>query len=159
MYCPSCGTVLSQGLSYCNRCGAKVISHTTNPLEQQNKPKNLLEIIQYISIATVIVGLGGLFFTTILAIKLLNKDFAFRHLIVVLILFLLTTFGISAMLLRQLSRVLSVYLGTKASDESKQAALTEGPPLQFDVPKQPIASVTEHTTRKFEPIHRQQNIQ
>jgi cytoskeletal protein RodZ len=52
MYCATCGSLLNQELNYCNRCGARV--------DKLAVSENKSEALQYLSMATGFVGLGGL---------------------------------------------------------------------------------------------------
>ena len=63
MYCSTCGTLINTELNYCNRCGARVDKLTT--VENSSA-------LEYLSMATGFVGLGGLGLTVGLIAILLN---------------------------------------------------------------------------------------
>jgi hypothetical protein len=71
---------------------------------------------------------------------------------------LLITFGISGLLIRQLSRVMNVYLQSHVKEESGQPELGERQRPQIEAAREVVVpSVTEHTTRSFEPVYEERN--
>jgi hypothetical protein len=56
MYCSFCGTALTAGLSYCNRCGAEL-----GPDRSAARPKEApQESLVWAIVAVTVVGLGGI---------------------------------------------------------------------------------------------------
>jgi hypothetical protein len=144
MYCPSCGLELTSELSYCNRCGANL-----KPLSNQSGGghSKLVGTTWAISLAVVLVTLG------------VNLSGGGMVLIVFSLLIILT---VAALLIRQLSRVLDVAQlsgGATQSKQPQQPMLSEKPVQQISPPREPVASVTEHTTRMFEPILKDRDTQ
>jgi hypothetical protein len=116
-----------------------------------------------LSIAIVLVSLGGFGLIFALAITLINKGINLSvgemSLIVV---FLLVILAIAWLLTRQLARVLDIseLLGVAPSPRTTvPPALTEKPAPQLSSPREPVTSVTDHTTRVFEPIHKDRDTQ
>ena len=153
MYCPSCGTELTQELSYCNRCGANL-----KPISNQSAmpPTKLVGMAWAISAAIAIVTLGGfgLIFASVLAV--ITRGFGISAGGMVLIFFsLLVILAVAWLLVRQLSRVLDLAQLVGDTSEAKKPKLMEKPVQQIGAPPQPVSSVTEHTTRTFDPVHRE----
>lgn len=142
MYCSACGTPVTPGLSYCNRCGM-------NLRERDDSSTN--SVSPYL-IAISIVGISGLILMLGGAIALKNGA-EFREDIIgffMLMSFLIVGI-IEVSLLRQLSRL------NRASEKKQSLAppLQAGAPLDVRVPQpralaEPVPSVTENTTRTLE---------
>lgn len=140
MYCSTCGTEIKPELNYCNRCGARV-----DKLATADKSAAL----EYMSMATGFVGLGGLGLTVGLIAILLNFSVLPSVLVMVTLAFLSTIFGISFLMIQQISRM------TDAGKISKEKAfefqqLNAPNTAQLAEPRQPAMSVTENTTRTLE---------
>jgi len=153
MYCSSCGVAVAQGLSYCNYCGEKLNgvkgdAHLKSP---EVKPELL------VSSMVVVFVLGLVAITMLMGVlkAVLNLDvgqilaFAFLSFLIML--------SIEGVLVRLLFRrkpgpekaADGVLLKGQATKE-----LNAAPDL---VLPEPVPSVTEHTTRAFEPIPGLQN--
>ncbi len=68
---------------------------------------------------------------------------------------LLIILAVVSLLVRQLSRVIDfaqLSTGATQSKQPHQPMLSEKPAPQIGASREPVASVTEHTTRMFEPI-------
>jgi hypothetical protein len=149
MYCPTCGVVVAQGLSYCNYCGAKFseAKGETRIKSPEVKPDLLVS------------AMAGVFILGLVAITMLMGMMkAILHLNVGVILgfallcflIMLSLEGVFVRLLFRRKREAkeageNVQLkgqATKELDEAKARVLPEHMP-----------SVTEHTTRAFDPIY------
>lgn len=152
MFCPSCGAEQSQTLSYCNRCGANL-----KPAQSGVPTAKLVGASWAISIAVTLITLGGfgMIFGLILALissgKSLDKDG-----VALVILGALIILTIDWLLARQLSKVLDL---PRAVDTPTQRPVLEERAQPSLPPHQPVASVTEHTTRAFEPLVRDRDTQ
>jgi len=148
MYCSSCGTPVTPGLSYCNRCG-------TSLKDPEPLPKNTA-VMSIMVIAMTLVGLGGLGI-------LLGGTAALRegaNLPTALIgLFMLFCFLIvittEMALVRNLSKLVS-----SSSEKQKQLPAAKSIPPDLRLPQatpfgEPVSSVTENTTRTLEYSRRQ----
>lgn len=159
MYCPSCGSELTSELSYCNRCGAnlKPLSTQTGGLHSK-----LVGASWAISMAVVLVTLGGFGMMFSLVMTLINNGVNLSGGGMVLIVFcLLVILAVVSLLVRQLSRVLDVAQllgGATQSKQPNQPILSEKPVQQIGAPREPV-SVTEQTTRMFEPILKERDTQ
>jgi len=159
MYCASCGSELTSELSYCNRCGVNL-----KPLlNQSGPPVRITGATWAISMAVVFVTLGGFSMIGRLVLALINNGINVSGGGMILIMFcLLIILAIATLLVRQLSRVLDVAQLSGGATQSKlphQPALSERPVQQIGAPREPVSSVTEHTTRIFEPVHKDRDTQ
>lgn len=145
MYCANCGTLLTQGLSYCNRCG-------TN-LRERVEPKTaaigaFLTAITVLGVVGLTMMLGG-------AVLLRKEADVSQALIGFFMLFTFLIVGITeVMLIRNLSKL------WESPDRTKYLT---APPMQHDLRLphatplgEPISSVTENTTRTLEYARREQ---
>jgi ABC-type nickel/cobalt efflux system permease component RcnA len=157
MYCPSCGTELTPELSYCNRCGANL-----KPISNQSgvPPAKLVGAAWAISTAVALVTLGGFGMIFGLVMTLITRGINLSPSGMFWISFaLLVILAIDWLLVRQLSRVLDMPRLSANATQTKKPELSEKPMQQIGAPREPVSSVTEHTTRTFEPIHRERETQ
>ena len=141
MYCANCGTPRTQGLSYCNRCGAD--------LRERPEATNNRAIAAFLS-AITIIGVGGLGVMLAGALVLRRGALLSQELIGV---FMLFTFLIVSITEVMLFRNLSKLSGSKErkdyfpapSPTQHDLRLPQGTPLG-----EPVGSVTENTTRTLE---------
>jgi len=149
MYCPSCGVAVTQGLSFCNYCGAKlsVVKGDTRIKSPEVKPELLVS------------AMAGVFILGVVAITMLMGMMkAILHLDVGVILafavlcflIMLSLEGVFVRLLFSRKRRTE-----EASDnvQLKGQATKELDAAQGRALPEPMSSVTEHTTRAFEPIY------
>jgi uncharacterized paraquat-inducible protein A len=157
MYCPSCGNELTAELVYCNRCGAN-LRPLSNPSETSGK---MVGLTWAIATAITLVSLGGFGLIFALAITLINKGVNLSGGgITLIVVFLLVILAIAWLLTRQLSRVLDLSElmgGAPSARKAQPAALTDKPIPQISSPREPVDSVTDHTTRMFEPVHKERD--
>lgn len=154
MYCSSCGAALAQGLRYCNRCGAK-LTLPADASEKESPHIKLAEVAQFVSVATGVIGFGGLFLIVILVRELLKRGVETNAIVLLTALSLLMVFGVSVLLIRQLSSVLGVYLQSGRAAESEKAELSGRQTAALEASSEPVPSVIEHTTRTLEPSYRE----
>jgi len=150
MYCSNCATPLTPGLSYCNRCG--------NNLKGPGEPTQNSNTGMFGALLTAIVVLGVIGMGIMLGGPLVlrseagvSQDFA--------ALFMFFTFTITLVseifLLRQLSRL------TAGNAKTTKAFTQVAPPRELHAATgsslgEPVASVTENTTRTLEYAPREQ---
>ena len=146
MYCASCGTPLSQGLIYCNRCGANLREHKETKVGAISA---FLTAITLIGVAGLGIMLGG-------ALVLRKEAGLGQELIGV---FMLFTFLIVAltefMLVRNLSKL------TSSTEQPKYFPAPNIAPQDLRLPHatplgEPVPSVTDNTTRTLEYARREQ---
>jgi hypothetical protein len=156
MFCPSCGAEYAIELKYCKRCGANLNSALPPPPEMVLV--NLTKPILIISATVLLLTLGGFVGLISGAMGMASKFQAADPLLAILVPGMFTILTVDIFLVRQLSRLISAAVKPDSSKRiRKQAAPSTGVP-QFprpsttQLPEAP--SVTESTTRFFEPVRR-----
>ncbi|HKO96026.1 MAG TPA: hypothetical protein VJU86_03475 [Pyrinomonadaceae bacterium] len=147
MYCSTCGVAVAKGLSYCNYCGAQLIGPQVDPSHLQTVRPEL-----------VVSAMAALFILGLFAIAVLigvGKAGAGFDLPILLA---ITT--VSFVMLMIIEGVL-IHLLLRSKREPKKVSNTNGvkdhttrelQEAQARMLPEPVASVTENTTRAFDPI-------
>jgi len=157
MYCPNCAAEHVYGLRYCKQCGTNLLdgpqpAQPAPPPPPQ--PKTTLPAIA-LALAMVAIVLGGLGIVFTHAFDLMRMypgevrtGEATPVAIVMLVFGSLTICAVVAMMMRLFTHLLAP--GARAAKGDK--AISAAPPL-IQLPGAPssVGSVTEHTTRNFEP--------
>jgi uncharacterized membrane protein YvbJ len=149
MYCSSCGSVVTQGLSYCNHCGAKLNGAKSESVTKSSElfPDSLVWAI----VSVFVVGLGCIIGLMALMKDLLN--FNTGIILTIASLSFLLMFAIEGVFIWML---LSRRRGAKEvrdTEEAKEQVTKELDAAQPRALAEPVPSITEHTTRKFEPVY------
>ncbi|HKS27746.1 MAG TPA: hypothetical protein VJS44_08000 [Pyrinomonadaceae bacterium] len=156
MYCSSCGIEVSKELNYCNRCGANLNPSANLPAQVYAPPVKLAVPVIALSV-TVVLSLIIIFSA---AVSLHERGLNPVALAWIVIISMAMVFGIVG----HFSRLITTFL--KNSSGRTEAAQ---PPAQLRKPQPneqlpaaptgpmnaPIASVTDHTTRTFDPVYRE----
>ena len=158
MYCQSCGAELPQSLIYCNRCGAN-LAPLANKVEAVVPSTKVVGAVWAISMATAMISLGGFGMILAFAITLVERGVNISDVWGLIFFFLLVILIIAVLLIRQLSKLLGIYHWPGNAAEPKGLKPGGQPAAQIDAPREPLASVTEHTTRTFEPLFRERDTQ
>ena len=149
MYCSVCGVAVTQGLSYCNYCGAKVSGAKDGSVIQSPEVKPGL----LVSAMVVVFVFGLLAITILMGVMKTALDLPVERVLAFTLLPFLMMLLLEGVFIRLLLRrkggaeeagdtVLSKGQATKELDAAQARGLPEHVP-----------SVTEHTTRTFDPIH------
>jgi uncharacterized paraquat-inducible protein A len=147
MYCSSCGSAVTRGLSYCNHCGAKL-----GPLEAKSasKPAELFpDSLIWAMVSVFVVGLGcniGLIAVLKDMLNLDTKLIVGFSLLVFLLIIALEGVLVSLLLSRRKA-------AKKAETETVERSTKEFGEEQPRVLPAHMESVTEQTTRPFEPTY------
>ena len=148
MYCSSCGAAVARGLSYCNHCGAKLNEERATGKSSEVRPESLV----WAMVAVLVFGFVAIMFL-MMAMKMVGLNvgqiLGFTVLSFLIMLVLEGVF-ISQLLRRKREMKTGDTLG------SKEKATNELYMTEEHLLPEPTASVTEHTTRAFEPIYREQ---
>ncbi len=151
MYCSSCGVAVTSGLSYCNYCGAKLVTADGDSVGESREVKPELLVM-----VMTALFLFGLFAITILIgmLKSILELPVERVLGVALVPFLLLLIleGVFMRLLLRNRR--------NTNDASDTGQLRGSATKELDAAQPPMlpehmSSVTEHTTRAFDPVYRE----
>ncbi|MBA3334052.1 MAG: hypothetical protein H0T08_00410 [Acidobacteria bacterium] len=143
MYCSTCGALIDSKLSYCQRCGMRIVKAAT----AATSPTNLKDL----TIVTGGVGLGGLGITLGLVAVLLNYNVDPTVLVILAALFLSAVFGITFWMTRQTSRMFNASQFPK-EDFSEQSQLNSSGAAQITESRIPAASIIENTTRTLNEV-------
>jgi ABC-type nickel/cobalt efflux system permease component RcnA len=150
MYCPSCGVVVAQGLSYCNYCGAKLNGEKGDNASKSSEVKP--ESVVWAMVAVLVFGFVAIVFL-MMAMKMvgLNAEQILAFTILSFLIMLLVEGVFIWQLLRRKrgagergDTTLSKGQATKELDAAQARGLPEAMP-----------SVTEHTTRALEPVYKE----
>ena len=163
MHCPNCGTESTQGLNYCKRCGSN-LAPPTYPINRSGETgpriRGAAGAAWAMALATVAVTLGGLGIVFNLAFDLVRPLYAGTTAVpgAALIAGLMvgfgsaTVFGIVGLLVRLASRLLSLpHQSHDSFHFKKQPVMGEPKLVPLPAPPSVIPSVTEGTTRNFDP--------
>lgn len=148
MYCSSCGVAVTPGLSFCNYCGVRLSGAKSDSTikSPEVRPETLIGAMVF----AFVFGLGAIT-VFMMAMK------AILHLETGLILFFallcfLTLLSLESVFIRLLFR------RRRGTEEAGDAVLLKGQvtrnlAAQARSLPEPLPSVTEHTTRAFDPIY------
>ena len=152
MYCQTCGSALPQHTKYCNRCGTQL--EPSNEKDYKTPAEKRLD--EYLDGLFWITAFGvGLTAGGLLVLK--KADFSERFLLAFLILSataFLVNFALSLWVVSGVSKTLKE---AKTHALPSPADTSELEPMKIQPALQPAASVTENTTRSFEPIYNKRN--
>lgn len=143
MYCSACGSPITPGLSFCNRCGMSL-------KERSADSKSSLPVALVLAMVLVAVSAMGLLLGGPIALK---REGQFGEELIVLFMFLtfLITSFTEIFLYRQLSRLTA----QPKLPSAPAVPLPLAPPVEYYAPQprslaEPLPSVTENTTRTLE---------
>lgn len=155
MYCQTCGSVLAHNTKYCNRCGTQLApagnlspDKTPDKTPAEKRLDEYLDGLFWISV----FGLGFIIGGTVVLTKVGVRDLIVLGYAVLSTLVFLINFGFS------LWGAVSIMRSSKDGKLTMQPGHDTrelGPPKIESMPI-PATSVTEHTTRSFEPIEHKQ---
>ena len=165
MYCPSCGTEILQEMSYCNRCGASLKALVGQAEDAPVSRVNPTGAAWAISAAVAFITLGGFALVFALVMAMVTRGVPISDGPTAMIVFtLLAILVIDWLLIRQLPRLLGLFHYKNEKEEPKKTErkkqeLSGKSRPQIAAPFEPASSVTDHTTRTFEPIYRERDTQ
>lgn len=149
MYCSSCGVAVVQGLSYCNHCGGKLAGAKGADGAESSELRP-----GYLVFAMMAVFVFGLIAITML-IGVMKTVLAFNEgamLAFTLLTFLMLVL-IEGVFIRLLFRATRRAEETRATGVMKGQGTKELETAQARALPEPLPSVTEHTTRSFDPLY------
>jgi hypothetical protein len=142
MYCHSCGIALTQQMKFCNRCGGLLIKPETDLKRTEKRLDSYLEGLFWVTV----FGLGFIFGGLIVLKKVDFEKWVLITYVCLSSTAFLINFGIN------------LWGALKLMKGSKEIPATESNTKELDVGSQmlltpaPTSSVTENTTRSFEPV-------
>ena len=156
MYCPVCGAQSTQGLNFCKRCGAAMNASASPDLAE---PRISLGKLTGIFWAIAVFGVGSISVLVSGALGAIALGGSGDVIGVVTSIGFFVIFAICWLLTRQLARIINTTQITerppKAEKRRKRANAYEAP--QLGAPPLAVPSVTEHTTRNFDPARREES--
>ena len=157
MFCPNCAAEHVYGLRYCKQCGTNLLDAPTPQAPALPAAPKVAGAAWVLALATVAITLGGLGIVFTHAFDLMRMfpgevrtGEATPVAIVMLVFGTLTITGVVAMLMRLFGHLVAPRPQGQPAKNDK--AIHAAPPLvQLPAPPSSVGSVTEHTTRNFEP--------
>jgi hypothetical protein len=149
MYCSSCGVAVAQSLSYCNYCGEKLNGVKGEKVIKSPEPKP--ELLVSAMVVVFVFGLGAI--TILLGVLKTVLDLNVGLILAFALLSFLIMLSIEGVLVRLL---LSRKRGSEETGNAvrlKQQTTRELDAAQARALPEPLPSVTEHTTRTFDPVY------
>jgi hypothetical protein len=148
MYCSTCGVSVVQGLSYCNHCGAKLTAENTTKSSEVKT-----ESLVWAMVAVLVFGFVAIVFL-MMAMKMVGLNvgqiLAFTILSFLIMLLVEGVFTWQLLLRKRGAEIGNIALAKDQTTKELDAA-------QARLLPEPMPSVTEHTTRTFEPIFVERN--
>lgn len=161
MYCPNCGAQSTQGLNYCKRCGGN-LSDAAQPAAPASR--NVWAAL-ILALATAGLVLGGFGIVFSLAFGLVGPQpegytapaHDVRGVAAMMIAFGSGTIAlVTILLIRLFSRLMGFGSENVNAGRSVRSFVSQAP-AQIPAPPIQMHSVTEHTTRNFEPRMRERD--
>lgn len=148
MFCPNCGKTVDKKLKYCNGCGERLAREND---ENRDSPAKILDDI----LDTLFwFAMGGLGILIGLVAVLLGKGVDAWYVTLIVVVYLATIFSTCFLLARQVPRLIDARLeaSNKPSETLSHPQLTPKTTAQLDEYRDPVMSVTDHTTRTLDKV-------
>ncbi len=149
MYCSSCGVAVTQGLSYCNYCGAKLNEVSGEKIIKSSEVKPEL----LVSSMVVLFVFGLVAITMLMGVMKAMINLDVGQILAFALLSFLIMVSIEGVLVWLLLRRKRGAENSGDTVMSKGQATNELDGAQARGLPEPVPSVTEHTTRAFEPVY------
>lgn len=157
MYCPNCGAESTFGLNYCKHCGGN-LAETAAPTAPPPSKNVLAALILAFAAAGIVLGGLGIVFTNALALVASQPPgYSPPTNDAGMIAGMMVIFGcsvivlVSLMLIKLFARVMGFASATDRPSRHAKSFVPEQRLPQIPAPPIVVSSVTEHTTRNFEP--------
>jgi len=151
MYCSSCGVAVTQGLPYCNYCGAKLSTGDSGDKPPDTRPAGLVGGLVTMMVATFVMGLFAITIFMGVMKTVIHLDtgamLGFTSLSFLIMLML------EGIFIRLLFRPIKHRDSEPRNTFQNNRASTKELEAQSRLPMEPVSSVTEHTTRAFDTIY------
>lgn len=147
MYCSTCGVAVTKGLSYCNYCGAQLIAQDHSGYSREVKPELLVSAMA----GVFILGLVGI--AVLIGVGKAGAGFDLPILIAITMLSFVIMMIIEGVLIGLLLRRKKGPREVSDSERPKDHTTKELQQAQARMLHEPMASVTENTTRAFDQIY------
>lgn len=147
MYCPNCGNSVPNDLKYCNGCGKRLGLDE----DKDGTPGKMLNNILTALFFIVLFGMGIL---VGLAAVLLGNGAKPDSVVFLAVVYLATLFGICFTLIRQVPKLIDAKLRSndRSPDYAAPSQLKSRTTAQLEEHREPVMSVTDHTTRILDKV-------
>ena len=151
MYCSTCGVAVAPNLSYCNYCGAKLSGARGDGVSETPavKPEMLVAAMVFV----FVFGLGAI--TILMGVMKAILELGTGQILAFILLSFLIMLSLEGVIIRLLFRRKRVTEETGNTVQLKGQTTKELDAAQARGLPDPMPSVTEHTTRAFEPVYRE----
>lgn len=154
MYCSSCGVAVAQGLNYCNYCGAKLGEVKSDELTIS--PSGLRpEFLVFAMVVVFVFGLAAI--ALLLGVLKAVAQFDLPFLLATVMLSFTIMLVVEGVLIRLLFARKTVALPAVDHERLKEQTTQELVEMNTRALPEPVPSVTEHTTRTFDPVYSERN--
>jgi hypothetical protein len=156
MYCPDCGDHSTQGLNFCKQCGASLSSlQNTGDVQPRSRANWFAWAL---ALFTILIGFGGLAVIFGMGFVLAQNPSVDKDFPVALVVFGSLSFvALLAVLVYMVLRLAGPGPGAAKKTRSKPKPRRDAVTPQIEAPPATLSSITEHTTRTFEPLKRESN--
>lgn len=147
MFCSNCGNSVPNDLNYCNGCGKRL---GIDP-DKDGTPGKMLDNVLTTLFLIVMFGFGIL---VGLVAVLLGNDVKTEVVVVIAIAYLAAVFGICVTLVRQVPKLIDAKLNgvNRPTEYAAPQQLTPRTTAQLDEFREPVMSVTDHTTKILDKV-------
>jgi len=154
MFCPSCGAESPIELNYCNRCGANL----TSALQAEVTPVSVTKPVLIIGAVLLFITLGGFVGVLSAALEVATRAGGGDLSLAIVSFGMITILTIDVLLFILLWKLINATLSSHKNPRDKRTTSSKDP-VPFARPTtaqlEPAPSVTENTTRFFEPVYRE----
>jgi hypothetical protein len=147
MYCSSCGIDSVEGLKYCKRCGANLTA-PSEPIAVKRFPPLLIGLFLLVIGGIAALGLSA---PLLMARDLVNSGFMPKQVLMLFACSSSVTVVVIGLLIKVLMRLIGVSQRSESASVMREHAMRSYEPSQIPSPPRSIGSVTENTTRSFDP--------
>lgn len=153
MYCASCGVAVPDSLSYCNHCGARIIGPNSDKVATPREVRP--ELLVSAMAGTFILGLVAI--SVLLGVMKTALGFELGQILAFAVLSFLLLISLESVF------VLLLFRRNRSANEQATTELTgrhttkELAAPQVQALREPLTSVTDHTTRAFDPVYTKQD--
>ena len=149
MYCSTCGVAVAQGLSFCNYCGAKLGGAQGADVGRPSEIKP--ELLVSAMVGLFILGLVAI--AVLVGVMKAVAGFDLPFLLAATMFSFLLMLVVEGVLIGLLLKGRKTAKGADDAGRPKEQTTRELGDAQARALPEPVPSVTEHTTRTFEPVY------
>ena len=151
MYCQTCGAPLAQALSYCNHCGANL--STLKVQDQAGTAATAIDTLLWVIVGTAITLLGMALGALVLMKNGAIDERLGMAFVILTFVALVVSEGVLVWRLIHLNRGAEEIRTVPQLNDLSTEELDPLTARALDEPLEPVSSVTEQTTRAFEPSY------